>query len=227
MNPEVYKLSPSDFAFLWQECKRCFYLKVVHNMKQPRSPMAKIFILIDSEMKRFYSDKRTETITEGIPEGRIEYSEKWVESVPFEVPGHRSKCFIRGKFDTAFHFEDGSYGVVDFKTSERNSAHIPLYSRQLHAYALALEHPAPEQLSLKPISKLGLLVFSPSTFTQGKTGMVGFAGRATWVEIPREDEKFFSFLAEVLDVLERPEPPAPSPECQWCSYREQSRKTGF
>ena len=25
----LYKLSPSDLTFLWDECQRCFYLKVV------------------------------------------------------------------------------------------------------------------------------------------------------------------------------------------------------
>ena len=28
---EIFKLSPSDFGFLYDECKRCFYLKVKHN----------------------------------------------------------------------------------------------------------------------------------------------------------------------------------------------------
>lgn len=29
-----YKLSPSDFAFLYEECKRCYYLKVIHNISR-------------------------------------------------------------------------------------------------------------------------------------------------------------------------------------------------
>ena len=30
----AWGLSPSDYAFLWDECPRCFYLKVA--LKQPR-----------------------------------------------------------------------------------------------------------------------------------------------------------------------------------------------
>ena len=189
--------------------------------------MAKIFVIIDSKMKEYYNDKRTETIAPGIPPGQIEYSEKWVQSAPIAVPNYDSKFFIKGKFDTAFHFDDGTYGIVDFKTSERNEQHIPLYSRQLHAYALSLENPAPGQLELKPITRLGLLVFEPKIYTQGKTGMVGLAGSATWVEIPRRDDLFMTFISGVLDVLESPTPPEPSEDCKWCSYRGIARARGL
>jgi len=36
----MIKLSPSDFAFLWEQCKRCFYLKVVHGIRQPSMPFS-------------------------------------------------------------------------------------------------------------------------------------------------------------------------------------------
>jgi hypothetical protein len=48
-----WKLSPSDFAFLWEECQRCFYLKVVRQFYRPWSPMPKIFTKIDGIMKRY------------------------------------------------------------------------------------------------------------------------------------------------------------------------------
>jgi len=37
--------------------------------------------------------------------------------------------------------------VVDFKTLARNSEYFPLYTRQLHAYACALEQAAPGELA--------------------------------------------------------------------------------
>ncbi len=227
MSDRTFRISPSDLVFLWEECKRCFYLKVARNFRQPRSPMAKIFVIIDSKMKEYYSTKRTESIAGGIPPGSVEYSEKWVESVPMNVPGHESKFCIKGKFDTAFHFDDGTYGIVDFKTSDRNEEHIPLYSRQLHSYAIAVENPAPGQLELKPISKLGLLIFSPQIYTQGKTGMVGLAGHISWIEIPRHEDQFLTFLSNVAEVLEEPEPPQPSEECKWCQYRKLGQTRGL
>jgi len=53
------------------------------------------------------------------------------------------------------------YGVIDFKASNPSTDSARMYSRQLHAYAYALEHPAPGKLSLSPVTKLGLLYFYP------------------------------------------------------------------
>ena len=157
-----WKLSPSDFAFLWEECKRCFYLKVVCQFARPRSPMPKIFTQIDLLMKQYFSGKSTTDIAPTLPPGVVGFGEQWVESQPISLPDHTSTCFIRGKFDTVVRFEDGSYGVIDFKTSESRSEHVPLYSRQLHAYAYALENAAPGKLQLSPVSRLGLLCVEPS-----------------------------------------------------------------
>lgn len=219
-----WKLSPSDFAFLWEECPRCFYLKVVMGFYRPRPIMPKIFTQIDLEMKGFYTGRRTESIAPGMPPGVVSHDERWVQSRPIDFPEHSASCFIRGKFDTIVRFDDGGYGVVDFKTSRRKAEHVPLYSRQLHAYAYALENAAAGEFSLSPVKRLGLLVFEPEIYTQGKTGRVGFAGRMDWIEIPQNDAEFKAFLGDVMNVLASPEPPPPGVECAWCRYREESRR---
>ena len=45
-----WKLSPSDFAFLYEECSRCFYLKIARDYQRPRGPFPKIFTIIDGLM---------------------------------------------------------------------------------------------------------------------------------------------------------------------------------
>ena len=115
--------------------------------------MPKIFTTIDQLMKQRFAGQHTEAFVSGLPGGVFEYSEHWVESRPLAVQGHTSSCFIRGKFDTVVRFDDGGFGVVDFKTSARNSEHIPLYARQLHAYACALEQAAPGRLALSPVRR--------------------------------------------------------------------------
>ncbi|MGD0697051.1 MAG: PD-(D/E)XK nuclease family protein [Terriglobia bacterium] len=189
--------------------------------------MAKVFRTIDHKTKEFFARKRTEGLLQALPPGVVEYGEKWVQSRPLLVPKHVSPCFVRGKIDTVLKLDDGSWAVVDFKTGERKSEHMSLYSRQLHAYAIALENAAPGMLELRPIKKLGLLVFEPDAFRNAPLGPAALLGSMTWIEIPRDDEGFLAFLSEVLDVLESTEPPAGSPTCEWCNYRAKARQTGL
>jgi len=227
MSNRNWKLSPSDFAFLWEECKRCFYLKVVSGFPRPRSIMATIFKIIDNEMNKYFSGKRLENIIPGFPAGVVEYGENWVESQPISFPDKNSTCFIKGRFDTVIKFDDGNYGVIDFKTSQRRSEHIPLYARQLHAYAYALENAGPGKLSIAPITKLGLLVYEPDRFSADRIDSALLSGAISWIEIPRNNDTFFEFLGEVMSVLEQPSPPGGSPSCEWCRYRDTSRRTGL
>jgi hypothetical protein len=222
-----WKLSPSDFAFLWEECRRCFYLKVVSDFKRPSTPMPKIFTTIDQLMKQRFAGQRTDAIIAGLPGGVFEYSEHWVESRPVAIPGQAPTCFIRGKFDTVVRFDDGGFGVVDFKTSARNSEHIPLYARQLHAYACALEQAAPGRLALSPVRQLGLLVYEPKAFEHQTAGACSLSGSLSWIEIPRDNGGFMDFLGEVLEVLDQPAPPAGSASCPWCAHRDTARRTGL
>jgi len=111
-----WKLSPSDLTFLWNECKRCFYLKVVHKFNRPRMPFPKIFSRIDLLMKNYYEGKSSAEISPELPIGKVTFGEKWVQSQPIILPGHETGCFIRGKFDTVVSFSNGSYAVIDFKT---------------------------------------------------------------------------------------------------------------
>jgi len=225
MPAKNWKLSPSDFAFLWEECKRCFYLKVAKDFSRPRPIMPKIFTVIDSEMTKCFAGKRTEEIVPAMSKGIVQFEQKWVESLPIKIENHSSTCFIRGRFDTVVKFDDGSYGVVDFKTSEVKSEHISLYGRQLHAYAYTLENAAPNKPALAPVSKLGLLVYEPAEFSHElKTG-TSLAGQLAWIEILRDDSAFMEFLSDVLSVLEQESPPGGSPSCEWCQYRDTSRRT--
>lgn len=213
-----WKLSPSDFAFLWEECRRCFYLKVARGLTRPRMPVPKIFTIIDLQMKREYTGSRTERISEGMPPGGVAFDERWVESIPIAISGRASTCYIKGKFDTVLKLDNGTYAVVDFKTSQTKPEHVSLYGRQLHAYAYALEHPAPKNFGLAPVSVLGLVVFEPQSYTH-HDGTANLSGLVSWIEVPRNDEEFMAFLSQILSVLEAPEPPNPHPYCKWCMYR--------
>lgn len=219
-----YRLSPSDLTFLWDECRRCFYLKVKHNFRRPALPFPSIFTTIDGLMKGFFQDLPTQALEASLPPGRVLLASKKVQSAPIAFAGHSETCVLAGSFDSLLAFDDGSYGLVDFKTAEPKPHHTNFYGRQLHAYTYALEHPAAGHLSLAPISRLGLFIVQPNEMQRQRDGRIAYLGTVTWLEIQRNDAAFLDFLDEVMAVLEAPAPPPPAENCPWCAYRHLARQ---
>lgn len=213
-----YKLSPSDLTFSYEGCKRCFYQKVVNNIAQPSIPLPSIFSQIASLLKNHYDGKPTSELHVDLPPGIVSHGEKWVRSQAIKLPNHNSTCYISGRFDIVISFDDGTYGVIDFKTSDPSKDSARMYSRQLHAYAYALEHPASGKLALSPVTKLGLLYFYPDSVNRQSIKRLSYEAEITWIEVEKDEQGFLKFIDEVLYVLELPEPPECSPKCQWCGY---------
>jgi hypothetical protein len=222
-----WKLSPSDLTFLWDECKRCFYLKVRNDFRRPGLPFPKIFGTIDLLMKDIYLQHSTKKISPDLPGGKSIMAGRWVRSNPIQFEGHKNTCYIQGIFDTVVQFEDGSYGVIDFKTTKPKPSHTEFYGRQLNAYAFALQHPAPGKLHLSPISQLGLLCYDPDDMDEIPEAGLALKGPAHWVDVPLDEEHFLTFMNKVMDVLDQPRPPEADPECKFCAYRDAARNTGL
>ena len=215
----LYKLSPSDMTFSWDECKYCFYLKVKHGIVL-RTAFPGMFGKMANLTSEFYLGRPAREISPDLPPGVVKYREKFVKSVPISIPGAASQCYLNGRFDAVIEFEDGSYGIVDYKTSEAKDEHVAFYSRQLSAYAYALENPAPNALGLSPISRLGLFVITPHRFERTPADEMIFVNQTTWMDVPRDEQAFLALLGEVLAVLDAPNPPEPSEECGVCTYRK-------
>jgi len=220
-----YKLSPSDLTFLYEGCRRCFYLKLVKNIGQPSIPLPSIFSKMAYLLKTHYTGKRTGELHAALPSGTVSFGEKYVRSEVIRLPNHYATCFISGRFDIVVDFDDGTHGVIDFKTGSPNAEYIDLYARQLHAYAYALEHAASGALTLSPITKMGLLYFYPSGIGQKDIERIFYEAEVTWIEMKKDEEQFLTFVGEVLTLLESPEAPKSSPGCQWCEYFDRLNKS--
>jgi hypothetical protein len=85
--------------------------------------------------------------------------------IRFPFPEEAERVAIwRTSLPAQVQFEDGSYGLVDYKTSDARDEHAAFYSRQLSAYAYSLEHPASGALSFAPVKRLGLFIITPDRF---------------------------------------------------------------
>lgn len=226
---DIYALAPSDLVFLWEECRRCFYDQYVRRERRPRTPMPSIFIRIDALAKGHFEGMRTSEISPLLPTGIIRAAEGLsVRSQEILVPGHARPCVVRGRLDGYIEFDDGTYGLLDFKTTATKEGHIRLYGRQLHAYAWALEHAAPGALNLAPVSCMGLLCLEPveifnlsvtSSHEAARTWKTCLRMERVWLDCQRDDTGFLSFLGDVLETLDGCERPSPAPKCGYCRYR--------
>jgi len=201
---------------------------MVRGINRPYMAFPKVFGRIDSLMKNLFADQPTSVISPELPPGRVAMQGKWVNSAPIKFPGVSASCYIKGAFDSVLAFDDGSYAVVDFKTSSPSKAHIAFYGRQLSAYAYALEHPSEKGLHLEPISQLGLLYLDPVDIEHGEDHKrIVYGGEVTWQELPKDEPGFLQFMRGVLEVLSMPEPPPANENCGFCAYREEARRHGL
>ncbi len=224
----LYKLSPSQLTFAWDECPRCFYLDVVLGIKRPSMAFPKVFSRIDSLMKHLFAEKPTSALSLDLPPGRVGPQGKWINSAPITFDGLDASCYLKGAFDSVLDFKDGTHAVIDFKTSSPSAAHVAFYGRQLSAYAYALEHPSEKGLRISPISKLGLLYLDPVDIAHGEDyKRITYGGEVTWQEIPKDEAGFLAFLHGVLTLLSLPEPPSAPESCGFCAYRAESRQHGL
>ena len=214
----TFILSPSELTFLWDECRFCFYMKVKHNIAY-KGPFPAIFGSMGDLTSGFYHYKPTTVLSETLPSGVLKFREGWVKSAPIEFDGISSQCVIRGRFDAVAAFDDGSFGLIDYKTSNAAHEKAAFYSRQLSAYAWSLEHPARGALALSPVTRMGLFIISPSRFEPASDGDMVFISRTTWLDVPRDDAGFMDFLGGVMAVLDADEPPQSSETCPLCIYR--------
>ena len=213
-------VSATDLVFLWDDCPRCFYRKVALGDPRPRSPFPAVFGRIDRAMKQGFTGRCLDELAPGAPRGEVVGSEPWVTSAPLVLAAAGSPIVIRGRVDALVTCDDATTAVVDFKTTAPKMGSPGPYSRQLHAYALALEHPA--KGSPLVVSRLGLLCFAPDTY-EAAGSRAALMGGLEWIEVERDDAGFCGFLAGVRTVLEAGVAPVPAPACRWCAWRGDPR----
>lgn len=212
----MYKLSPSDFAYLYEECKHCYYLKIKYGIIQPSMPMPGVFSALNTRIQGSLLGKNLNVLSPSLPDCQVISQEGFVESIP--IP--ETSCFIKGKYDLLCKNSDGTYTIVDLKISQADMGKIEKYKTQLTAYKFAMENPK----SSDPIkiTKMGLLIFYPDTVTfENESARVDFPPK--WLEIPADDLGFVNFIKEVDKLLAGPIPES-NPECKWCKYLKENSK---
>lgn len=217
---KVFKLSPSDFAFLWKECKRCYWMKYAKSTPRPFAPMAKIFNTIDGGMQAFFQGKTLSEIDPSLPNIKVIAKNVPCTSEAMQFKDLGAQVFVHGKTDgVGQDMDTKGYVIIDYKTSMPKPEHLLIYAAQLHSYAYAFTKAAENANSYKPITRMGLLVYEPQDFSvEGVDAQL--KGQITWTEIDLDKKWFKDMLHEVAELLMQPEPPESSSNCSYCKYIE-------
>jgi len=207
----MHKLSPSDFAYLYEECKLCYYLKIKHGIYQPSMPMPGVFSAMNTRLQGSVVGHNLQTLSQDLPDGVVVNQEGWVDSVI--VPD--TSVYIKGKYDLLVENPDKTFTLVDLKISSPGDDKIEKYKTQLNAYKFALENP--KSGSPIKITKLALLIFYPDeVIYKDNNTFVSFPPK--WLNVPLETEGFVSFIKGIDKLLSGPAPEE-GKSCKWCKYR--------
>ncbi len=207
----MYKLSPSDFAYLYDECKRCYWMKIHDKVMRPQLPFPGIFSAINTRLQGTLVGTELRSLSSDLPAGYVEKQEGFVESIP--VPG--TQLYLKGKYDLLVKKPDGTYLLIDFKLSQPHEDKIDKYKTQLYSYKFAMENPKYE----KPIriTQMGLIIMYPDQ-VKFESGHATLTFPPKWLEIPQDEQAFMSFMKEVDTLIAGPIQPE-GEDCQFCKYR--------
>ncbi len=208
----MYKLSPSDFAYLYEECKHCYYLKIRKGIGRPSMPFPGVFGAINTRLQGNMVGKDLRELSDKLPEGTVESQEGYVQSAV--IAG--TTVFVKGKYDLLVRLPDGTYMIVDLKLSTPKDEKVAKYQSQLWSYVYAFEHPAAG--APKKITRAGLLIFYPDAVSFAG-GVASLTFPPTWLAVPVDRDAFAKFIVGVNDLLEGPTPPE-NTDCNWCKYRQ-------
>lgn len=211
----MYKLSPSDFKYLWEDCKHCYYQKVKLGVAPHSGAFPAIFTHMNGLLQNSIMGMNLRDIHPDLPSGIIEVQEGFLKSKPFS---HAPDCYISGRFDILSKLDDGTYSVIDFKISKPDEDQVRKFSSQLHAYKFALENPDTGKPPVK-VSKMGLITVSPEAI-EFKKGKVTFTTKPKWHPIEENMDNFFKLIDDISKVLDGDLPPV-SATCKLCNYRKQ------
>ena len=235
---KVVKIRPSDLNFLWQ-CPRCFYLRYNLNLGQ-------LFLSVSGGIASALAEKEEQTMlgkqTAGWcpqinPPGKFKWQGETLTSNPLPLEGGNT-YYIGGKFDLLAELSDGTFAVVDCKTTSKSKKKLEnFYSYQLQAYAYCLENPPDEDFTKKlktldnrihrlptlgsqkrEVSHLGLLCFDIQSgqinaTLQGTT----FSADVSYVPIKNDSQALLDRAQAVADLLEQDSPPEASAKCTSCN----------
>ena len=213
---KIFNFSPSEFAFGYAGCKRCYYDQKVNNIKVSL-PFPSVFSKLDILQKNFYHDKSSDLLGGKIASGVIktDYSRTQKSKILQDNKGRKFQ--LKGRIDAYVKHKD-SFSIIDFKVTDIDEKKIDTYATQLLAYAIMFDQPDEGFFKLNPIKDLGIFCFEPDTMVDHQNAP-NFKMKTQFYLIERDDKRMFEFITTVIDLLEGKSPTSKE-KCSICKVRD-------
>ena len=217
-NQNVINYSPSEFAFGFESCKRCYYDKKVSGIEL-KVPFPGIFSKFDSLQKKFYHGKSSKLLSDKLEEGEIvgNFNKRLQSEILYDL---KDRPFTMSGYIDGYIKHKDSFTIVDFKTTKINESKVAAYATQLQSYALMMEKPKEGSLNLSPVKRLGIFCFEPSDITELGINNCNMVMDTQWYDIPRDDKDLIGYITKIQDVLHSKETPESGSSCGICNFRK-------
>ena len=208
--------SPSEFAFGYSGCKRCYYDLKNDNLRVSTA-FPSIVSKLDRLQKEFYHDQNTDVLSANIESGKIKTDYEKLQKSEILKDKKGREFTLRGKIDA--YIDHGTfYSIIDFKVTDIDEKKIELYKTQLLSYAIMFEKPNEKCLKLTPIKNLGIFCFEPEKI-HSVNNKPSFNMKTQYYPIQRDDDYLLSFITEIIDFLEGPKPTFDE-KCGLCNLKK-------
>ena len=219
-------LAPSELDYKPKKCPRCFYLE--KNKKiSPKDFPPPVFSRFDVVQQAYYKDKNTSDLTAQLPSGKILNKDELPGRVVSEIltDNKGRKFILGGRPDIVIKFDQGGYGIIDFKTTKISEDKSENYKHQLEAYAQIFSKPGSTKSKktpfLNPITHMGILQFDPSDIQSHNENNCDMRMNISFSSLKRDEEEFFKNITQIIDIISQSEIPDFTEDCNDCLFVKQ------
>ena len=219
-------LAPSELDYKPKKCPRCFYLE--KNKKiSPKDFPPPVFSRFDVVQQAYYKDKNTSDLTAQLPSGKILNKDELPGRVVSEIltDNKGRKFILGGRPDIVIKFDQGGYGIIDFKTTKISEDKSENYKHQLEAYAQIFSKPGSTKSKktpfLNPITHMGILQFDPSDIQSHNENNCDMRMNISFSPLKRDEEEFFKNITQIIDIISQSEIPDFTEDCNDCLFVKQ------
>jgi hypothetical protein len=219
----IVRIAPSDISFL-ANCPHCLWHKYHTGLKHG-STFPGVFSILDISQKNYFNPLGTKEISSDLPDGEVDLkiADKFITSkVLYDLEGRSFQ--LGGKADLILKFNDGTYGVIDNKTTKIKDSQ-DYYFYQLECYATILEYPDASTSEkffsangvdcYSPVTHLGLSMFEPSKIIDHSKETITQLYARKWQAVERNPKKLLEKITSIMDIISAPECPDAS-SCDRC-----------